>query len=95
MDVFDPSMSATHNPEEAAADLNLYPNPCHDALNIKWLHSNIAGDFEVSIYSVSGQLMTRSIPVNQSVSLDNIPEGVYFLQFRSGGDLISKVFVKE
>jgi hypothetical protein len=55
-------------------ELNISPNPTHDLINV-----NVDTD-KISIYSITGQLMTY-IKVNQNtIDIGNLSKGVYIIQ---------------
>ena len=58
-----------------AEQTKVYPNPATDVLFIE----NASQFQQVSIYSISGQLMYQSDAVNNSIDLNNFSSGLYTL----------------
>jgi len=66
----------------------LYPNPTQDVLNIE---SQEAIDW-VRIYSINGSLIKETS--NPSISVSELPMGLYFAQINTGAHSITKKFIK-
>ena len=66
----------------------VYPNPATDVLYLE----NAERFNDVSIYSVTGQLIYQSNEVSNSINLDNFPKGMYTLH--ANGDDNQKYFAK-
>jgi hypothetical protein len=72
-----------------AGDINVYPNPVNDLLNIQWNNSN-SGTYTLSIYNINGQLITTEKNSlmgglnTQSISTSAWLPGIYFVQVQSG-----------
>jgi hypothetical protein len=64
-------------------ELNVYPNPVADVLNIT--NSNNLSDASFSILNVSGQTVLKSTSVNNDgIDVSNLSSGVYILSIDSG-----------
>jgi len=71
----------------ALTEVNLYPNPAHDKINI-----NNTMNFEVvTFFNVNGQLIkTVALTAGQNqIDLD-LPQGLYMLQFRNNNQRMTK-----
>ncbi|MBF8457552.1 T9SS type A sorting domain-containing protein [Kaistella sp. G5-32] len=55
-------------------DLEIYPNPVDDFINIKQV-----GKFEYQLFDVSGKLVKSGKVVDQKISTVNLPKGIYVL----------------
>lgn len=66
----------------------VYPNPATDVLYLE----NAERFNEVSIYSVTGQLVYQSTEVSHSISLENFPKGMFTLQAKGSDN--QKYFAK-
>lgn len=77
--------------ENVVGQVNIYPNPATDVLNIK-----NHGDFEsLSIYSVTGKLMLNTNNVNATIDISNFAPGLYTISaIGSNGMYLSKFIVK-
>ena len=79
--------------DEQAASFNLYPNPANDKLTVE---SSVEMK-EVKIYNLIGGLV-RSFNytgTKMEISLEGLPNGVYFLQIVNGEMTVSKRFIKQ
>lgn len=76
-------------------DFNLYPNPVQNVLSIQ-SHSDMEIT-QVSIYSLSGQLVHSVVPMNiRQIDVSELTNGIYFIQLTSrDGKLINRKFVKQ
>lgn len=70
-------------------DVNLYPNPTNDRLNVT-LTNGFQGDVTLRVISISGQQMLEEVATKQSeqlvheLSIGHLQEGMYMLQVISG-----------
>lgn len=74
--------------------VNIYPNPAEDVLMIEALGEE---DLEISLLSLSGQILSTEVLTNSSLKLDVSPfsQGVYLLKVRSGNSYqVKKVLIK-
>ena len=55
-------------------DLDIYPNPTNDFINIKQL-----GKYEFQIFDVSGKLINSGKVINQKIATVSLPKGIYVL----------------
>lgn len=70
----------------------LYPNPVRDRLYINGL---LDGLNEYSCYSIHRSLVKYGVISNQSISVENLPVGVYVLEIRDGKNYWRLKFLKE
>lgn len=81
--------------EQLAADVvTIFPNPTIRELSIHWKENETA---EAYIFSANGQLVQKSPIVfgQQTLDVQALPSGSYFLKIQSEEGWISKRFVKE
>ena len=74
------------------SDLNIYPNPARDVLNI-----NTEKAIEsVQIVSISGQLMrtVQGDSTFEEVNISDLQAGMYYILIKADGELITQKFVK-
>jgi hypothetical protein len=81
-----------------ANQMNLYPNPVSDLLNITF-SSQTANSSSLKIFNTSGQqVYTRSIVANTTqvaINVSELPSGVYFVQIdAANGKPLVKKFIK-
>jgi len=78
--------------EYSNENISIYPNPATDNLTI----SGIVQPTVANIYALDGQLLKTNM-LNYSIndiSLNNIPEGIYFIKLQTDNEIIVKRFVK-
>jgi hypothetical protein len=64
--------------------VSLSPNPARDVLNIHWTNNNTE-TLTLSLYNIGGQLvLQQTIGNNASVSVSNLPAGVYIYNLSNG-----------
>ncbi len=87
--------SAIAEQEPNRPDLQVFPNPAHDVLNVQYLNNTVR-QTDAKICSVTGQLLVETkIATGQSViDVSVLPAGVYTLQVQSGAGQIVKRFSK-
>lgn len=75
------------------ANFRLYPNPVNNLLNIS-LESNI--DFAYNIIDLSGKVVLEGnlTQMDQSVSVDQLPKGIYVFKIQNGKHNAHHKFVK-
>ena len=81
------------NVDEMNTGFNLYPNPANDKLTVE---SGVDMK-EVKIYNLLGGLVRSFDPAGRKVeiSLDGMPNGLYFIQMVSNEQTVSKRFIKK
>ena len=76
--------------EEPVLQTKIFPNPATDVIYL----DNARDLKEVKIYSASGQLFFSSEKVNESISVENYPPGIYsFLATGIDGKLYRTKFI--
>jgi Secretion system C-terminal sorting domain len=96
--VYDASLSATSHLPGPLAEVDFYPNPCHNQLNILGFESINADHFDAAIYTPTGQLLTRTSLDRQPmqvIPVDQIRKGEYVFKLTTDQQSVSKMFVKE
>ncbi|MDX9891687.1 MAG: T9SS type A sorting domain-containing protein [Bacteroidales bacterium] len=61
--------------QESNVNLSVYPNPTSDFVFIR--NAELVKD--ISLYSITGQLMIQNMDFNEPISLQNYPAGIYLL----------------
>ena len=91
-DPVDTSVEVT-SVDELAAGFNLYPNPANEKLTVE----SAVEMKEVKIYNLIGGLV-RSFSymgTKTEISLEGLPNGVYFIQLVNNENTVSKRFIKQ
>lgn len=88
---YTPNISSVNNIEQSPM-VNIYPNPVLYRLRID-LKDPIIKPF--SIYSVHGQFVKTGVSIDNSISVAELPSGVYFLKLPIANQSISIKFIKE
>ena len=95
--IVDRSRSAVTNKLNAststtAAEINIYPNPASDLLNIR-IPEVESEDAEVHLYNAEGKELVRKVITDSglhSFSIEHLPRGVYYLRINQGTQLITR-----
>jgi len=98
--VFTTGQPVTYTVQErgAAEDLQLFPNPTSDFINLAWKDQKDKS-YELFIYNSLGQLQkhqqipTHTGPNKTNLSVKELPDGVYLLQLRNQDRVLTKEFV--
>lgn len=84
---------------EKELELQIFPNPCPDLLNIEYVLQK-PGVSEISIYDVTGakkeSIQHQVQPsgwYQEKLDTKNLPSGVYFIVLKQGNDKVSKKFL--
>ncbi len=72
-------------------DLNFYPNPVQDILNLK---TTTSIDF-IRLYDKNGQLVEQYTPVNNKINLNRLGTGLYMVCAYKEGRPIKKSILKK
>ena len=81
--------------DSRAAQLNIYPNPAKDILNVELPNNTLASS--VKIYSITGSVVFEQKLQEQSsfsLSVAHLQKGVYILHIISEKDVLVKEFVR-
>lgn len=84
----------TDETKSSAVQVQIYPNPASQVLNIKWPDGKIA---DAAIYDAQGK-MVKQINANNKmdqINIEALPNGNYFLRFNHASTIISKQFSKQ
>jgi subtilisin family serine protease len=78
--------------------VKLYPNPVSGALNIEFDATLLDKSIKLSLFNVQGQCLFTQDKTEgtnyYNIPTDELPEGIYFIQFSVGKDSFSKKFLK-
>ncbi len=98
------SVNLEHNSENLGLDISnveLYPNPVNDMLNLKYNFNSDYGNVRILIFDVYGKALseqktTSLFGVNENnINTSNFAGGVYFIKLISKNQLVVKRFVKQ
>ncbi len=84
------------NGNSVASNVNIYPNPAKDIINIEL--ENKVGNGNIIIMNAAGMILksTAAVGSNMMMDISELPTGVYFLRTEdSEGNLVLKKFIKE
>ena len=90
--VFEESV-ATSNPEESSSQVNIYPNPTHDYLNI----SNIQNIQHIDIQSLTGRILWSSSFHGEEkvvINVSGLPEGIYIISIETKEKTTIRKFIR-
>lgn len=92
--VFDENTTLSVDQVVANANINLYPNPATDVINISVTGNN--SDMNAEIYNVSGQVVYKAaVQNNSSINISNLPDGMYYIKLNSGTANGTQKFIKQ
>lgn len=79
--------------------LSVYPNPAQEVLFVKY-ESKAAGNVDVMMYDLSGRIVkeianNQTNNFTQTIAIDNLQSGVYFLRVQSGTQVLNQRIVVE
>lgn len=77
--------------ENALSQVQIYPNPATDILNVTKVSSNAL----YSIYNVSGQLIAKGKITDNKVSVSKLQAGVYIISVEYKGNVEKVKFIKK
>ena len=86
---FEPLLTSSTNP--IAQNINLYPNPVNDILNIQTTNSVD----EIIIFNSLGERVYYSKQNNNKITTSEFPTGMYFLNVNSEGQRTVLKFIKQ
>jgi len=87
--------TATRMQEFATADVEAFPNPAQNQLNLRL--NGFEGAAEIGVYSSNGtrMLTTKSTAGTTSLDVSSLPSGVYMINVKSGKAILARTkFVK-
>lgn len=107
--VADTAWEVYHNPPapiteavsnlSSANNINIYPDPAHDKL---YIENKVTqnGEVSVTVYNTLGQVMHVETSCSSSnntttVNINELPAGVYYLQYRNGNEQKNVKFIKD
>ncbi|WP_026451290.1 T9SS type A sorting domain-containing protein [Aequorivita capsosiphonis] len=91
--VFDPFLCGVLGVDgNTAANFNFYPNPVNNEINF----NNIFSFEKVEIYGIQGELISsENISEGQQILPINLPSGVYFMNFSTETQTVTKKMIVE
>lgn len=79
------------NETTKSKELNVYPNPASDVLNI----SGLSEETDYEIFSVSGQKTGEGRTAENKLNVSHLTKGTYFIQFKNKETLTRLKFIKK
>jgi len=77
--------------ENALANLQVYPNPATDVLNI----TKVSGNATYTIYNVAGQMVSKGKIADNKVPVSKLQSGVYMISIEDKGNVEKVKFIKK
>lgn len=74
-----------------ANEVLLYPNPTTQFIHI---HSNTPVE-HIRVFNFLGQVVLETTTNTQTLTVNHLPSGRYFMQLETAGGLVTKAFVRE
>jgi len=80
------------NEVESNTDISIYPNPANDEVTI----TNVKPNTQVTIFDLNGKAISQEIlNGNQSLSINYLQSGIYFIRIKTEKGIVVKKLVKE
>jgi hypothetical protein len=85
--------------DQQAEDMNVYPNPATDMLNVSF-SSSFNTSVKITIFNHLGQAVYQSTDINGNISsnikidVSTLNAGTYTLQLINDNKIMNKVFIK-
>jgi len=79
--------------EQALANVNVYPNPASEYLNIG-LDQDDADQYELKIWDLSGKMVYSDVSTNKRIDISNFQTGIYHLTISGKGNTHTIKFIK-
>ena len=92
------NMTTLSNDEVVKNNFNIFPNPNNGTFTIRF--NDLSDDYSVEVFDISGRIVfedyyTQSSNLEQTISIDKPSSGVYFVNVKSGGSIITeKIIIK-
>ncbi|HPZ25015.1 MAG TPA: T9SS type A sorting domain-containing protein [Kaistella sp.] len=77
--------------ENALANLQVYPNPATDVLNI----TKVSGNATYTIYNIAGQMVSKGKIADNKVPVSKLQSGVYMISIEDKGNVEKVKFIKK
>ena len=82
--------TAVHTADDVK--VNLYPNPTAEGFHI----DGFEGKASLKLIAVGGkEILTKQITGNETISVSNLPKGVYIVKIVSTGGIVERKLVKK
>ena len=82
------------------SNVTLYPNPCNDILYYEFESEYIRGGYYYNINNLAGKRLLAQNDfiseneIHNSINLDTVPSGVYFVLFEFGNTILASKIIK-
>ena len=86
-------VSPTGIKRKVLTDIEIYPNPARDKLQIKNL--NYSGEVVAQILNPQGVIIAEQIVRSSNIDISNLSSGIYIIKLSSKDDIVTKPFIKE
>jgi len=85
--------SIVGNISEITNNIQIYPNPASDFINIKTKNYDKT---KISIFNISGELLINKYFINNTkLDIKNLKKGIYFIKIETDKEIITKKLIKE
>jgi hypothetical protein len=90
-------VTSTQEPQLAAIDFQVFPNPAHDELSIQLEPVSLKEPVEVQIFNNQGQLLLMQKATSTSITIPTaeLPNGMYILQVKSDDKVGTQKFIRQ
>ena len=85
------------NAPETFADIDVFPNPCSDVINLKGMAADAAFT-QVEILDLSGKIMQKETlhnsRDNKMIDVSSLASGMFILKIRNGETMYTQKIIK-
>jgi len=86
------------NPDAFKYELNLFPNPFTDVLNVEFSPTGQASKISYSVFDILGEkVLVGSIrgEILNTLDFSNLKAGIYFIRFNDGKNILTRKVIRE
>lgn len=92
----DDQITSSHEPAMTELEVTISPNPASDRIVITFPDTEVKNIFDVKLYNLTGKLISEETMTRGfgDISLENLPDGLYFVKINSGEKQVVKKIIK-
>ena len=74
---------------------NIFPNPCHDYFIVR-SNQQDNKSFTIQLFDIRGKLnLQKEVIKGQEIYLDNLPDGIYFINLITDQEILNYIIIKQ
>jgi hypothetical protein len=75
-------------------NINLFPNPAADKINIEIVGGNLTGDEQIEVVDLQGKICAQTNDIN-NIYVGDLEKGVYFILIEIDGNIYRTKFIRD